>query len=701
MWGLAAFKPTSRGTVATLLDHRIYDINEAVCDNQTTNSRQTDDKRATTNKNDKNEKNEKKEKAELLCELLSQEIRRRKSDFCEPPREQWLERLSTCRPRGTVAIFCKQPMECFGKDDRVKLQLHAAWMCAGLLVGLLGSTPQAAEYYHAAAMAERLASLSQWEPNLVRVGELAKSRENREVWMVEIGEGAEEDRAARPAMLVVAGIEGDDLVGSYAAVAWIERLTQEYRVNPSTAESLKTTTLYVVPCLNPDAAERYFAGPRIDGRGNGTPNDEDHDGLIDEDGCEDLNGDGLITMMRVEDKEGQYIVDPNEPRLMLKADPLQGEVPVWRLLTEGIDNDRDKRWNEDGPGGVNFNRNFPFNYKYFAPDAGVHPVSESETRALADFVVAHPNIGIVVTYGAADNLRKTPRSAPSPGRSKPMEAISEQDIAYFEALGKIYRAKLGLGKELEGASESGTFSDWMYFHRGRLSLAARPWDPAMAIAFEKPKVEDPNDPNAPKTPEKKPAQNKADDKRGKDERDQLAWFDRHSPEAFVAWQAVEHPDFPGRRVEVGGLCPFARTNPPLAMLDELAGKHGDFLTDLAGKLPRIEVARIECRLLADSIYEIEILVTNTGFLPTALSHGQTSQQILPTRMTLDLEPQCFLAGTKTTFLPPLAGSGGTAKIRCTVRATGRSAIGFEVVSALAGRVKGSIELLKAEDADRK
>jgi hypothetical protein len=519
--------------------------------------------------------------------------------------------------------------------------------------------------------------------------------------MVEIGEGADEDRAARPAMLVVAGIEGDDLVGSYAAVAWIERLTQEYRGNSSTAETLKTTTLYVVPCLNPDAAERYFASPRIEGRGNGTPNDEDHDGLLDEDGCEDLNGDGLITLMRVEDKEGQYIVDPNESRLMLKADPLKGEIPVWKLLTEGVDNDRDKRWNEDGPGGVNFNRNFPYDYKYFAPDAGLHPVSENETRALADFVVAHPNIGVVLTYGAADNLRKTPRSAASPGRSKPMEAISDKDIGYFETLGKVYRAKLGLEKELEVASEPGTFSDWMYFHRGRLSLAVRPWDPAMAVALEKPKTEDPNDPNAPKPQEKNSAKDKGDDKRGKDERDQLAWFDRRSPEAFVAWQAIEHPDFPGRRVEVGGFRPFVRTNPPLAMLDEIAGKQGDFLTDLAGKLPRIEVARIECRLLADSIYEIEILVTNTGFLPTALTHGETSQQVLPTRVTLDLEPQCFLAGTKTTFLPTLAGSGGAAKARCTVRTTGRTEIPFEVVSALAGRVKGTIELLKQDDTDRK
>jgi hypothetical protein len=590
----------------------------------------------------------------------------------------------------------------------VKLELRVKWIWTGLFVALLVGPADAADYYNHAALAERLASVSGQEPNLVRIRELAKSQENRTVLMVEVGEGTEEDRATRPALLVVAGIEGNDLVGPFTAVTWIERLAREHREGSPTADLLRTTTLYVVPCLNPDAMERYFAEPRIESSRNGTPNDEDHDGLIDEDGCEDLNGDGLITLIRVEDKEGQYVVDPNESRLLLKADPLKGEVPVWRLLPEGIDSDHDKRWNEDGPGGVNFNRNFPYNYTYFAPDAGVHPVSENETRALADFVVAHPSVGVVFTYGAADNLRKTPKSAASPGRSKPMEAISDKDIGYFETLGKAYRTKLGLDKELEGSSEPGTFSDWMYFHRGRLSLAARPWDAAAAVALAKPqkdedknentqeaKTEDPNDPNSPKAEEKKPAKDKNDDKRGKDEREQLAWFDEHSPGAFVAWQAIEHPDFPGRRVEVGGFRPFVQTNPPLAMLDEVAGKHGDFLTDLAGRLPRIQVAKIECRLLADSIYEIEILVTNTGFLPTALAHGETSQQILPTRVTLDLGPECFLAGAKTTFLPTIAGSGGTAKTRYTIRAADRSEIKFEVISTLAGRIQGTIELLKA------
>ena len=564
------------------------------------------------------------------------------------------------------------------------------------VVFLIAAVPaNAVDYYSHATMAEHLAWLAENEPNLVHVRELAMSREKRKVWVVEVGAGAEADRNTRPALLVVAGIEGNDLVGPVTTLSWIEGLVKKYHESSATVDLLNATTIYAVPCLNPDATEQFFAEPRIERCVNGAPNDEDHDGLLDEDGYEDLNGDGLITMMRVEDKEGQYIADPNEPRLLLQADPLKGEIPVWRLLPEGIDNDGDKRWNEDGPGGVNFNRNFPFGYGYFAPDAGIHQVSEDETRALADLVVARPNIGIVLTYGAADNLRKTPKSGPPAGRSKPMEAVSEKDIAYYEALGKVYCTKLGLSKELEGVSKPGTFSDWMYFDRGLLSLAVRPWDAAFAVESSKPRKADegnnPHDVNSPDA-RKKPAKDK--DKRGQDEREQLKWFDEHAPDAFVAWQVIEHADFPGRRVEVGGWRPFARTNPPPAILDEVAEKHGEFLTDLVGRLPRLQVAKIECRLLADSIYEIEILVTNTGFLPTVLAHGEMSQEVLPTRLTLELDPQCFLAGERITRLPAISGSGGTAKARYTVRATGIDLIRFEVTSALAGRMQGTIELLK-------
>lgn len=573
------------------------------------------------------------------------------------------------------------------------------------LLSVGAARTRATEYYSSKSMSQQLAGLAQKDPNLVRVRELAESRGKRKVWLVEVGVGSDENRNTRPAVLVVAGIEGNDLVGPFTAVSWVEWLMRQYQEDPPTAELLKATTIYVVPCLNPDASERFFAHPQIEMGGNHVPRDDDHDGLVDEDPGEDLNGDGLITMMRVEDPEGEYVLDPNEGRLLLKADPLKGQKGAWKLLPEGIDNDHDKRWNEDGPGGPNFNRNFPHDYQYFAAEAGPHPVSEAETRALADFVGAHPNIGIVLTYGAADNLRKTPKAAKSPGRVKPMEALDEKDAGYYEMFGKLYRKAIGLGKEMECLSEPGTFGDWMYFQRGRLSLAARPWDVALARAISEPKQEKGKspagedkkedasfDPNAVKADKKSP---KSQGKRDEEERKQLKWFDEHAPEAFVSWQAIEHPDFPGRRVEVGGYRPFALTNPPAGMLADVAAQQADFLTDLARKLPRIGISKIECHLLADSVYEIQIHVVNTGFLPTALSHGETTQEVYPTRVVLELEPECFLSGAKTTFLPTLAGSGGTAKARYTIHAANRREVRFQVVSMLAGRAEGTIELLKA------
>ena len=328
------------------------------------------------------------------------------------------------------------------------------------------------------------------------------------MWLAELGAGTEDQRKQRPALLVVAGIEGNDLAGTASTLAWMESLAQR-----STEEKirslLETTTLYILPRLNPDAAAAFFAKPRRETSVNDKPVDEDHDGMSEEDGPEDLNGDGLITWMRVEDVAGEYILDSTEPRLLIKADRSKGERGAWRYLVEGRDNDQDEAWNEDGSGGINFNRNFPFNYKFFAPAAGLHQMSEPETRALADFVVAHPNIAVAFTFGAGDNLIQTPKGeAPK----RPPTAIHDEDVALYRELGKTWRETLGLKKELSGATEPGTFSDWMYFHRGRLSLAARAWTPALQVELAKSAKET----DKPKD-EKKAADDKKDEKKTTDQ----------------------------------------------------------------------------------------------------------------------------------------------------------------------------------------
>jgi len=330
-----------------------------------------------------------------------------------------------------------------------------------------------------------------------------------------------------------------------------------------------------------------------------------------------------------------------------------------------------------------------------------------ETKAqditLADFVIAHPNIGISFTFGAADNLVQTPKGeAPK----RPPVALHEEDVGWYRELGKAWRETLGLKKELNGSAEPGTFSDWMYFHRGRLSVAARAWSPALQLELAKAakaKDEKPKDDTAKKEnetkadkpdaeKEKKPAEKgKEPDTRNEEERAFLKWIDENAKESFVPWKAYEHPDFPGKKAEIGGFAPFAKTNPPEKLLGELAAKHGKFLTDLAGKLPRVGIRKTEAKPLGESVYDVTVLVENTGYLPTALAQGGLTREVIPTRVLLKTEDKFILSGARMTMLnaiPP----GDTKEVRWVVRAKGVKKLEVEIISTLAGRTQTSIEL---------
>jgi hypothetical protein len=561
----------------------------------------------------------------------------------------------------------------------------------------------AQDYKDNRALITQLKQLQGAHRKVLRAEKVCDTPGRNEVWRCELGAGSDEERNRRPAMLLVAGIEGNDLAGTASAVAWMESLAKAYEADDKIKKLLDTTTIYVWPRLNPDGAKHFFAKPRLEQTTNDQPVDDDHDGLLDEDGPDDLNGDGLISWMRVEDAEGEFIVDPAEPRLMLKADRLKGERGAWRYLVEGRDNDGDERWNEDGPGGVNFNRNLPFGFKFFAAGSGRHQVSEVETRALADFVIAHPNIGLAFTFGAADNLVQTPKGeAPK----RPPTALHEEDVAWYRELGRAWRDGLALKKELTGSTEPGTFSDWMYFHRGRLSPAARVWSPALQLELAKTakaKDEKPKDDDAKKEPEakaekpdaekdKKPAEKgKEPDTRNEEERAFLKWIDENAKESFVPWKAHEHPDFPGKKVEIGGFAPFAKTNPPEKLLADLVATHGRFLTDLAGKLPRIGIRKSEAKHLGESVYDVTVQVENTGYLPTALAQGGQTREVHPTRVMLKTDQKFLLSGERTTMLNAIQ-PGEMKAARWIVRAKGAKKLDVEVISMLAGRTQTSIEL---------
>ena len=245
--------------------------------------------------------------------------------------------------------------------------------------------------------------------NLATMESLGTTLGGREVWMVAVGDPSGPPLDERPGVLVVGNLEGDHLVGSHLALEAIRYLLDNPQ-DEAVQAALADRVFYFFPRLNPDGAEAMFAPVKWNRRTNSLSFDDDNDGLTDEDGPEDLNGDGYITVMRAADPSGAYMIDSTDSRLMKRADAAKGEIGSYTLYWEGTDEDGDGFINEDGPGGVDLNRNFQHAYPHWQADAGPHMVSEVEARALMDFTISHRNIATILTFGETDNLVTPPDS---------------------------------------------------------------------------------------------------------------------------------------------------------------------------------------------------------------------------------------------------------------------------------------------------
>ena len=237
-------------------------------------------------------------------------------------------------------------------------RISATLACAMVIAALAGrpvpmqAAAGDAKYHTYQELTAELKAVAAAQPDLARVASIGKTREGRDIWAVEIASRAGTPRGPRPALLVAANFEGDHVIGSELALLPADFLLASYATDAAVKQRLDTSVIYIVPRVNADGAELMFAPVKALRRTNATPFDADNDGRMDEDGPEDLNKDGVITVMRVKDPKGPYMVSPDDPRLMKRADPAKGESGGWALYREGIDNDGDGFINEDGPGGV-------------------------------------------------------------------------------------------------------------------------------------------------------------------------------------------------------------------------------------------------------------------------------------------------------------------------------------------------------------
>jgi len=585
--------------------------------------------------------------------------------------------------------------------------------------------PFPAGYLDNPGLGAALNRLADAHPDVLRVSSLAKTKGGQDVWLATIARGS--GAGPRPSVLIVANLEADHVVGSHVALGLVERLAGAVATDPGVARLVDSRTIYVVPRLNPDGVDRLLAGkPRADLRANLAAIDRDRDGKPNEDGPDDIDGDGLATIMRVKDAKATLVPDAKDARLLRKADPAKGERAVYSEMTEGIDNDGDGLINEDPPGGVDLNRNWPHNWTEYNPETGVAPASEPEVNALIRFAFAHPEIAAIWSFGLNDNLRAEAKGvaaadapyfaeltkgfaratgpagsdapkdqpkdepvkaadppkdepkadAPPPDRARVAQPKGQRGAMKGQAKGQgggpggpaappgAAPASVA-ASGIEGTTD-GALSEWAYHQFGAVGLASRLW-PAPEPAAGGPPLA------------------------GDGEARWLDWNDKAAGgAAFVPFHAVDHPTL--GKVEVGGWKPGVRLNPPAESIAAIADGHYAFLKDLAGRLPTLAIKEAKAEARGGGVFEIKATVENAGYLPTALAQGLTTRRAAPVLVKLDLGDAKLLAGKALDRVESLPGSGGSREFRWLVLAPATKPLAIEASCPRAGTARREIPL---------
>lgn len=549
-------------------------------------------------------------------------------------------------------------------------------------------------YHNFQALSQVMRQLAQQNPQITKLISIGKTLKGRDIWLLQVSGTKGPEPETKQALLICGNLEGDHVIGSEVALGIAGQLINGYGKDDKITAILDKRTFYIVPRLNPDGAELFFNQVRNEYSGNLKPRDEDYDWVMDEDGPEDLNADGQITMMRVKDKEGDWYIDEKDSRLMKKK---QADTPLdklYSLYPEGIDNDGDEAYNEDGPGGFNINRNFPHNFGYKAKGPGVYPASEVETRALIDFLTKyipeaksqpHRNVCGVLVFSKFDNLaagtgieggtatfprppqsataaggssrmmfmfgRRGQQAAPRPRPTDPQpKKTNPQDASLFKSVSSEYK-KLTKISSAQSEKPVGSLLEWAYFQFGVPAFSANLWSLRQAAPAKpqgKMPAQKPAGTGQTATPDRaammrqmmagggagggRPSASASSNTDDK----WLKWIDeKNEGKGFVAWTKYEHKQL--GEVEIGGFEPFLRVNPPAGQIASLSQSHTDFALYLASQFAEIHILAPKVKKLSSGLYELKVTIHNQGQFPYVTAMGQRTRSINPIVLQLKFE----------------------------------------------------------------
>jgi hypothetical protein len=427
-------------------------------------------------------------------------------------------------------------------------------------------------------------------PKLARLESIGKSYEDRSIYMLTISDFNTGNPDEKPAMYIDGNIHSNEIQGAEFSLYTAWYLTEMFNDLEFINQLLKDKTFYIVPTINPDARDNYMKEPNTphSPRSGMLVLDNDGDGEAGEDGFDDLNGDNHITYMIRKSPTGRFIKDPQDERRLIRV--AAEEQGVYEMLGfEGIDKDGDGEVNEDGIGYYDPNRDWGWKWQpdYVQRGAYKYPFSLPENRAVADFVMKHPNIAGAQSYHNYGGMILR-----GPGAEEDVDTYNKEDVRIYGAIAKKgeemipgYRY-LTVYKDLY--SVFGGELDWFYGGRGIYTYTNELM--VSYLYFHK--------------------------NEGRANQEEELKVDKYLTfgDAFVDWKEYSHPQYGS--IEVGGFKKnFGRAHPGF-LLEQDAHRNMAFTIYHAYQTPKLSITDVEEKNLGNGLKEVTATLYNERLMPT-------------------------------------------------------------------------------------
>jgi murein tripeptide amidase MpaA len=554
-------------------------------------------------------------------------------------------------------------------------------------------------YDHFYAYDELTDTLRTWAeeaPGLCTLESIGTSYEGRDIWLVTVTNRETGEPLDKPALLIEANIHSMEWTGCTAALHLIHKLLIGHGGDELVTRALDTRVFYVIPRLNPDGAEHGLEERRfIRSSVRPYPREDQADGLR----VEDLDGDGRVLDMRIEDPNGPWRRHPDAPMLLVRREPVDGPAdgPFYRLLPEGRIENYDGVTIKIPPPleGLDLNRNFPAEW---APEheqrgAGPYPTSEPEVRAMVQAVTERPNVTGHIAYHTFSGVHLRPYAG------RPDEELPTPDLRAYELIGARATELTGYPavsvfhdfKYDPKQSIKGGAHDWLYDHLGVFSWTTEFWSPQRQAGLSGYHLTD-----------------WIRDHPIEDDLALLKWAERNYPGAYVEWYEFEHPEL--GTVELGGWDTINYWfNVPFDRLEDEIAPHADWALFHVLISPLLEARSLEVERLGESSFLVRLVLQNSGWLPTNVTEKAVERNAARTvEVELDLPDDARLVGGEvktevgqlkgridkrsTTWWGNDESTTDLAKLEWVVEAPSGTEIGIEARHPRAGTIRRRVTL---------